>query len=107
MAFVEGNLYGVISGTTTIVTSPSAGSRRVVKNIYIYNADDVSHTITLSYYVSPTYTPFLKITLNPGDTLMESDIDVLDSTSETIVLSLDEAISSTNLSFKVAYADAS
>jgi hypothetical protein len=67
--FTEGSTDGALNGTTavTLVAAPSAGYRRVVKAITIYNRDTAAITITLSLDNGGTLRQFAKVTLQVGD----------------------------------------
>ena len=51
MAFAEGSQDGTLNGTNvvTVVSSPGASTRRIVKLINIHNVDTVSQTINVFY----------------------------------------------------------
>ena len=51
MAFAEGSQDGTLNGTNavTVVSSPGASTRRIVKLINIHNVDTVSQTISVFY----------------------------------------------------------
>ena len=69
-AFTEGSSDTTTNGVTpvTVVASPAAGTRRVIKTISIYNADSAPVTVSVNY-VSATGTRLLaKVTLAVKDT---------------------------------------
>jgi len=68
--FTEGAFDGVTNSTTTVtmVTSPAASTRRVIKSINIQNTDTVSATVTVGYVNGANTRIIAKVTLNPGDT---------------------------------------
>lgn len=68
--FTEGSSDGALNGTTqvTMVASPAASTRRLIKSIYIENKDTVANTITLTYNNNGTLRNIAKVTLQVGDT---------------------------------------
>ena len=68
--FTEGSSDGVLNGTTqvTLVASPAASTRRLIKTIYIENNDTVANTITVTYKNNGTLRNIVKVTLAVGDT---------------------------------------
>jgi len=69
-AFTEGSTDGALNGTSsvTLVAAPAAATRRVVKNITIYNKDTAVVTITVSFNANSTLRNIAKVTLQVGDT---------------------------------------
>ena len=69
-AFTEGSSDGVLNGSTqvTLVASPSASTRRLIKTIYIQNGDTVANTITVTYNDNGTLRTIAKVTLQVNDT---------------------------------------
>lgn len=69
-AFTEGSTDGALNGTSsvTLVAAPAAATRRVVKNITIYNKDTAAVTITVSFNANSTLRNIAKVTLQVGDT---------------------------------------
>ena len=57
IAFTEGKKDGALSGVTpvAIVSAPAASTRRIVKNIVIYNEDTASVTITVRLNTNGTF----------------------------------------------------
>lgn len=68
--FTEGASSGSLSGTTpvNIVAAPSSGYRRVIKKLYIENADTAAVTLTIYYNNNGTNSNIAKVTLAVGDT---------------------------------------
>jgi len=68
--FVEGSSDGALNGTTqvTLVASPAASTRRLIKTIYIENGDTAPVTITVTLNNSGTLRTIAKVTLQVGDT---------------------------------------
>jgi len=68
--FVEGSSDGALNGTTqvTMVASPAASTRRLIKTIYIENGDTAPVTITVTLNNSGTLRNIAKVTLQVGDT---------------------------------------
>ena len=69
-AFTEGSSDGALNGSTqvTLVASPAASTRRLIKTIYIQNGDTVANTITVTYNDNGTLRVIAKVTLNINDT---------------------------------------
>ena len=69
-AFTEGSTDGALNDTSsvTLVASPGASTRRVIKNITIYNKDTAAVTITVSFNNNSTLRNIVKVTLAVGDT---------------------------------------
>jgi hypothetical protein len=68
--FTEGSSDGLLNGTTavTIIASPAASTRRVIKSIYIQNTDTAAVTITIGFFNGSSTRTISKVTLNPNDT---------------------------------------
>jgi hypothetical protein len=68
--FVEGSSDGALNGTTqvTLVASPAASTRRLIKSIFIENRDTASVTITVTLNNNGTLRNIAKVTLAVGDT---------------------------------------
>jgi hypothetical protein len=73
--FTEGSTDGVLNNTTdiTLVSAPASSTRRLVRNIFIYNKDTASVTVTLKYDNNGTQRVFRKITLAAGETYTFKD----------------------------------
>ena len=69
-AFTEGSSDGALNGSTqvTLVASPSASTRRLIKTIYIQNGDTVANTITVTFNDNGTLRTIAKVTLQVNDT---------------------------------------
>jgi hypothetical protein len=68
--FTEGAFDGVTNSTTTVtmVASPAASTRRIIKSINIQNTDTVSATVTVGYVNGANTRILAKVTLSAGDT---------------------------------------
>jgi hypothetical protein len=68
--FTEGASDGTLGGTSTVtmVASPAASTRRVIKSIYIQNTDTAQVTVTVGYYNGTNTRVISKVILNVGDT---------------------------------------
>jgi len=68
--FVEGSSDGALNGTTqvTLVASPAASTRRLIKSIFVENRDTASVTITVTLNNNGTLRNIAKVTLAVGDT---------------------------------------
>lgn len=60
----------------SVLSAPSSGYKRVVRNITIYNGDTVSHDVSLSIYNSTSDFVFSKITLGASESWDFSGIDM-------------------------------
>jgi len=64
------SVNGQCNGTTavTLAAGPGMndGSRREVHWVNIFNADDVTHTATISAWLGESYLPCKKVKLRPG-----------------------------------------
>ena len=71
-SLTEGSNDGALNGTTavTLVSAPSASTRRVVKWLTIQNKDTAAVTVTVTFNNStgPTTRQIAKVTLQPNDT---------------------------------------
>jgi hypothetical protein len=68
--FTEGASDGTTNSTTTVtmVASPAASTRRVIKSIYIKNTDTAQATVTVGYYNGTNTRVIAEVILNIGDT---------------------------------------
>jgi hypothetical protein len=68
--FTEGASDGTLNGTSTVtmVASPAASTRRVIKSINIQNTDTAQITVTVGYYNGTNTRVIAKVILNVGDT---------------------------------------
>lgn len=69
-AFTEAASDGTLNGTTdvTLVSGPGAGTRRVIKNISIYNRDSAAVQLIIKYDNGSTQRRLYVVTLAVGDT---------------------------------------
>lgn len=85
--FAEGANSGSLSGTTpvTLVSAPASGYRRVIKKLYIENADTAAVTVTIYYNNNGTNSNIAKVTLNVGDTwTTDGTFDTYGSLKQTL-----------------------
>ena len=68
--FTEGSTDGILNGVTavTLVGSPAASARRIIKSIAIQNRDTAPVTITLNYINGAASRNIVKVTLAVNDT---------------------------------------
>jgi len=86
-AFTEGSTDGALNGTSsvTLVAAPASSTRRVVKNITIYNKDTAAVTITVSFNNNSTLRNIVKVTLAVGDTwTLDGAYDTNGSLKQTV-----------------------
>lgn len=107
MTFTEAVNTGLSNNTTdvTVVGSPSASTRRVVKSITVYNNDTATATVTLKYFDGTNERILIKLVMDVGDTLLYDQIIILDGTSDLVELVLGGAVSTNQLHFTSHYAD--
>lgn len=113
MAFTELSSEGELSSTIeqVLVSAPASSTRRLVRTININNLDTVDAIVTVSKKVNATGTSdtelfrLCKVTLEPDDVLILSDVYILDATNETIVAKINSSITTNNLEFNTTYAD--
>ena len=85
--FAEGANSGSLSGATpvTLVSAPASGYRRVIKKLYIENADTAAVTVTIYYNNNGTNSNIAKVTLNVGDTwTTDGTFDTYGSLKQTL-----------------------
>ena len=96
MAIAFSNSAGTITNTeTTLVAAPGASIVRVIKTITLRNADTVSHTFTLALADGATRYEFWAVTLAAGVSGVWSDAVIIDSTSQSVVGILSDAVTTT------------
>ena len=73
--FTEGQKDGTLNGTTavTVVAAPGASTRRVIKEVIVYNDDDAEITLTFRLNNNGSYRNLSTKTLTPGDTWRWTD----------------------------------
>lgn len=69
-AFTEAAADGVLNGTSdvTIISGPASGTRRVIKNLTIYNRDSGSVQLIIKYDNGTSQRRVYAVTLAAGDT---------------------------------------
>jgi hypothetical protein len=107
MSFAEGGNEGAFNSTTevTILASPGSGVRRVIRDITVANRDTVSATIIIRKYKAAAIVFEVQATLETKEYWQIEKIMVLDATDEEVKGVLSGAITTTQPSFDVAYAD--
>lgn len=108
MAFTEAGNDGVTNNTTpvTIVAAPDANAQRIVKTIIVFNSDTVSATVTVSLKNGAALRTLDKQTLAAGARMALNEILVLDATTKSIEVVLDAIVTTNQLEWITAYADA-
>jgi hypothetical protein len=112
MALTERNTTGQTNNTSVVVmlSAPSSGFRRIIKHLTVYNADTASAVVNIRYDDSGTYRTLCKTTLAVGDTLElldDGQVIVLDDTGAQINITLNGAVTTTQLPYTVHYAEVS
>lgn len=109
MAFTESSSNGQLNSTTpvTIVASPSASTRRLVRNITIYNADTAAVVLTVKAVFNATSSIIWSGTLQIGDTWVAGaeDFYVLDATNKSITAVLGGAVATIQPWYTSAWGD--
>lgn len=107
MAFTEISDSGATNSTSnvTVVSAPASSTRRVVRNITVYNADTVSAIVFIIYNNNGTQRTIVKQSIAAGETLAYTDILILDSTLKKIDVKLNSAITTNQLDWTTHYAD--
>lgn len=93
----------------TIVAAPASSTQRLVRTITLYNADTDDVVALFGLVVSATTYYFQRQTLAPGQTMVFGDsgeVKVLDSTSKSIVVVLEGAITTNQCHATADWADA-
>lgn len=97
-AFTEGANNGVLNGANevTIVAAPAASTRRMIREMTIYNADTVAHTLTISLLVTATYTIIRKVAIGIGGTyVFSNDASSNDASSFDMAATINTATAKT------------
>lgn len=96
--FTEGAFDGVTNSTTTVtmVASPAASTRRIIKSINIQNTDTVSATVTVGYVNGANTRILAKVTLSAGDTWTTDATFDLNGQIKYIISSINAATQLTN-----------
>ena len=86
--FTEGNAVGALNGTTivSVLAAPAGSTRRVVKELTIYNKDTASITFILSLLVTATYYIITRVTLASLESWSLSDNNTTDSIDTTVTV---------------------
>ncbi len=108
MAFTEGSNDGTLNGTTavTVVASPAASTRRIVKTITIQNRDTAAVTITLRFISGANTRQLAYVTLAVNEVLVWGDLIILDATNKSVTAVMSGAAATTNPDFTSHYGDA-
>jgi hypothetical protein len=107
MAFVPGDDDGTLNGVTavTIVGSPAASTRRMIRTITIQNRDTAVVTVTLRKVNGANTRQLWKGDLDVGDTLIWDDPLVLNATNKSITAVMSGAAATTNPDWTSTWAD--
>jgi hypothetical protein len=98
---------GTLNGTTpvTIVAAPGASTSRDVRFVNIYNADTAAVTIALRYLNTAATRVLWKITLQPGESVKDETLPVLDTVNKSITAIMSGAPATTQPDFVATYGD--
>ena len=108
MSFFEGSSFGSFNGSTDVVAvaAPQEGVCRVIRNVILYNADDVSVTFRVSVWDGAVETPLYRApAMGVAMTYRVEGPLVLDSITKTLQVRLEAPANSTEPTFCVNYAD--
>lgn len=107
--FTPGASDGTSNGTNVItaVASPASGFQRAIKNFVFRNADTVQTTVTISYVDGANSRDIYKLTLDPGDQVQcnQFDIQVLDTVSKSLTITLSAPKTTNDCPWVAAYTD--
>jgi len=109
-SFIEGSNDTVTNGTTavTAVAAPAANTRRIVKTINVYNADDMTVDVFIQLNNNGTIRIISKTaTLAVAGRINLEEVYVLDTTNKSIEVKLGGAVNATELDIVTTYAAAS
>lgn len=109
MAMTEGNSNFALNGATpvTLVASPAASTRRLIRNITVHNRDTAAVTLTVRYVDDATTRQLYKVTLQPDSTWVCNTVIVLADTNDSVTALLSGAAATTNPDGIAAWADVS
>ena len=107
MGFRPGNEHGTSNGATdqTIVSAPPANITRIVKSMYIHNADTVAAVLNVFFDDGGTERKLYEVSLNADETWEWEGIIVLDETDQLLEINLDGAVTTNELDFLCSYGD--
>ena len=107
MAFTEASSNGTLNSTTpvTIVAAPAASTRRLTRNLIVYNADTASVTLTLSEVHGANTRVFKRIVITTLDTFVWTEPLILDGTTKSITAVLAGAVTANQPDWITNYAD--
>ena len=107
MAFTPGFNGTLTNGTTpvTLVPAPPERTQRMVRKLFIQNADNNSATVTVKHVTSGGSTFILheEVLIAGAEKTLEHI--VLDASSQTVTVTLAAAVTTTELSCTAHYAD--
>lgn len=107
MPFVEASSDGVTNSTTVVVVvaAPAASTRRIVKTITVWNADTATAIIRLQFVNGANTRVFDRQSLATLVPYVWDDPLILDSTSESIKIVLEGAVTTNQLDWTSHFAD--
>lgn len=109
MAFIESGFEANLSGTTPLEVAPAPGTgvRRLVRSVHVCNVDSASATIIIGKKKASTTYELARKTLAAGADWTFDKLTVLDATDESITVRTSAAVTTTNPTVDVAFADVS
>lgn len=110
MASAFGASDAVTNGTTAVdaVAAPGAAVRRVVRGLTVYNADSVSHAVTVQLVSGANTRRRYRQTVAAGSSFVfgeKGEIMVLDATTKKVQVKLDAAHTTNALEVAADYVD--
>ncbi len=108
MAFTEGGNDGTLDGVNevTIVAAPAAATRRLVRTITISNVDTTIVTVELRLKETANLRVLWAGDLRVGDSLVFTEVIVLDTTAKSITALMDGAAATNDPDFTSSWGDA-
>lgn len=109
MAFVTGGDDGQTNGATpvTVVASPAAATRRIVKSITVKNRDTAAITVTLRKVSAGGTRELCDVALGVDELLVWDDVVVLAATTDSVTLVLGGAVATTEGDWTSSFGDES
>lgn len=109
MPFLEGSQDGVLNDTTpvTVVSSPGASVRRVVRTITVQNKDTAPIGLILRFVNGIDERQLGHWNLDPDDSLLYNEVHVLDTTGKSIDAYLDGAVATNQPEWTSSFGDSS
>lgn len=107
MAFTPGSSNGVSNNTTavTIVAAPASSTQRMVRSITVFNKDTVAVVATIALVDTATIRNLYTASIDPGQSLTDDTVYVLDSTDKSLTIVLGGAVTTSQPVWTTHFAD--